>query len=348
MLSRVLKLLVVGMVLDLPPQVFAAYEIIDLGAATGGIESTARGINDSGQVVGEWIEIGSTHAFLWDRGQVTDLGMLGSGPTAVAFGINNSGQITGGSFDSAFLWENGVMSRLGTVGYQASVGKAINASGDVAGYASNTNQPSHSFIYHNGAMTEILAPTTGSVLAYGISDARQVVGTYAGASSLRAFIWQDGVTTDLISVFGEENGGVAWGVNNLGQAVGYSAVQGVGIRRATLWEGGSAIDLGVTGEARAINGRGQIVGTYRDDFGNGAFVYQDGTLTNLNTLLPENSGWLRLVDAYDINESGWIVGYGFLDGGVRPRAFLLTPEPATLAFVALAGLFFTRHRLKRA
>lgn len=52
-----------------------------------------------------------------------------------------------------------------------------------------------------------------------------------------------------------------------------------------------------------------------------AFVY-DGSLRNLNQLLPAGIGW-ELIEATDINDAGQIVGYGRFQG--RIRAFLLTP-----------------------
>jgi hypothetical protein len=55
-----------------------------------------------------------------------------------------------------------------------------------------------------------------------------------------------------------------------------------------------------------------------------AFIYKDGTLRDLNELIPSSDGWV-LDEAYDINESGQIVGYGRKDGTYQRRAFLLTP-----------------------
>jgi len=43
----------------------------------------------------------------------------------------------------------------------------------------------------------------------------------------------------------------------------------------------------------------------------------DGTLVDLNTLLPPNSGWNWLAEAMDISNNGHVVGYGYRDGEKR-------------------------------
>ena len=115
--------------------------IIDLGTL-GGNESDAAWINDRGQVVGaapnalpdsftmyNFYAAGTqVRAFLRQDGKMQDLGTLG-GPDSNAEFVNNRSQIAGHSFTNAtvnpstglptehpFLWQNGHMQDLGTLG----------------------------------------------------------------------------------------------------------------------------------------------------------------------------------------------------------------------------------------
>jgi probable HAF family extracellular repeat protein len=99
--------------------------------------------------------------------------------------------------------------------------------------------------------------------------------------------------------------------------------------------------------AYGINNLGQVVGYADTRSGDHAFLYNGGTMVDLNTLLaPTNPGW-DLASAQAINDTGQIVGYGYNPSG-QFDAFLLTPapEPATLGLLTFGSLGFLlrRHR----
>lgn len=74
--------------------------VVDLGTLGATYtSSSASAVNASGQVVGtsSTAVSGYNHAFLWQNGVMTDLGTLANAARSVASDINDSDQIVGGS-----------------------------------------------------------------------------------------------------------------------------------------------------------------------------------------------------------------------------------------------------------
>ncbi len=133
-----------------------------LPTVDGDPDGFAFWINDRGQAVGyTGTCTGALHAVSWKNGTATPLPDFGTG--AVAYSINNQGQIVGtvGSADGTTqygaLWQNGVLTNLGTLpGDAAAIATGINNRGQVVGstWDSSFNW-SHGFIYQNGVMTDL-------------------------------------------------------------------------------------------------------------------------------------------------------------------------------------------------
>ena len=281
--------------------------------------AAAYGINDSGQIVGQYTyrslgPRGQQHneggAFLYQQGQIKSIGGYSDGYASglqSAKAINNAGQIVGYDiYGKAALYQNGITTKL-DVGPDSDA-NAINNSGVIVG------------------------DTIANNLAYG-------------------YYYQNGVQHLLPQLSASNPGAVAKSVNDNGAIVGGSNVSAK-YGHATLWQNGQVIDLGSFGassDAYDINNNGVIVGEATEPNGqHGAFVYQKGQITDLLAGTIWHDG-----KATAINDSGQIVGWATLpDGSIH--AFLATPnavpEPGSLlAFGVGTGvmLLAVRRRSQR-
>ncbi len=292
------------------------------------------------------LAMGSGTALAASGWTITDLGVLTTGGMSYATGINNSGQVVGWSAGNdtttgttAFIWQNGTMSSLGTMGGTSSVATAINSTGQVVGYSMDASGSYQAFTT-NGSTWQTLSSTYGkNSAAYAINSSGLIGGTiqtdakdtqgkytnYLGAT------WSGSTATALNSL--QNVSYKVWGgpvsqvysINDSGVMVGKSSVgapygddNGDPASHAVLWNSnGTVTDLGTLGlcntisgvcasAAFGVNSAGQVVGVSGDSTNTNLrpFIYSNGQMTDLGTLGSSTNGY-----AYAINNNGQVVGY---------------------------------------
>ena len=328
----------------------------------------------------------SSLAVLWKDGKIINLGTLG-GNESVAGAVNNRGEVVGAALNAisdpfpgrypdstyfifgngteshAFLWRDGTMQDLETLGGPDSAAFLLNERGQVAGasdvdYASNvvTGGPTvHPFLWQHGKMVDLVAHapagmfggTYGSVSA--LNDRGQVAGTMnlTGDLTWHSFLWDEGKLTDLGTLGGAVT--TAIGMNNSGHIVGRSDFTALceacppgdqkQLHRPFFWKDGVITDVGVitgdnAGSAYSVNSSDQVVGRSAlcikvnpddscESVSYHAFLWENGSIADLQTLILPGSGF-TVNDAISINDRGEIAGYGTPSNGDN-HVILLIP-----------------------
>ena len=228
--------------------------------------------------------------------------------------------ISQASAQSGYLVED-----LGTLpGDVSAVAWAINARGDVVGWSNGPNG-TRAFLYtDSGGMVELPGlPDRPRAVARDINDAGDIVGSAnAGGTDLgHAVLWANGGPAQDLGTLAVGFYSEAWGINNVGQVVGSSHVNGgsFGVHAFLYTQEGGLVDLtpdSDTGYAKDINDAGQVTG-YKTAFGGyHAFRWQAGTFVDLG-VLPNFAHSF----GYAINASGVVTGSSSSASGNSERLF---------------------------
>jgi probable HAF family extracellular repeat protein len=243
--------------------------------------SSGIAINTAGEILGG----GPGGVFLLSHGVVQYL-TSPAGPLG-ALALNDAGEVLGtiGSENStahAFLYSNGVVNDLGTLGGSSSVGTALNKSGQVTGCSYTAGGgPEQAFLYSSGVMQNLGSLFMGEQsCGNAINASGQITGTSGVFSTMtsvmHAFLYSDGVMLDL----------------------------------GTL--GGNISDS----DGEAINASGEVAGWYSLPYNPGggihAFLYSKGTLYDLNDLIAGSplAPYVTLFEATAITDTGYILAEG--------------------------------------
>jgi probable HAF family extracellular repeat protein len=316
---------------------------------------------------------------LWRGDAITDLGTLG-GPNSNSVwpGVNNHGLVVGiaetnepdplseawsctaffpsvtGKICRGFVWDDGRMTALPTLGGYQGFAAGVNDRGQVVGWAETTiedptcNAPQvlqfRAVLWEprKGRKRELPPlPGDSTSAATAINDRGQAVGisgecdiAVGQRSARHAVLWHHGRVIEIGDL-----GGDMWhtpmDINERGDVVGFSnpaTVPGTAFApHAFLWtrRGGirdlEAIGDDTTSQALGINERRQVVGVSSGTGGARAFLWQHGVMRDLNDLVGEYPH--HLLVAQHINDRGVIVGRAVLQGTTTQVPFVATPVP---------------------
>ncbi len=261
----------------------------------GGTLTTARGINNHGEIVGAYRIAPPRHALLIKDGQYIPLAtttVLGTN-FSEAFKSNDRGDVVGqyigdDGFSHGFLLSEGVLTTLDFPGASDTYAYGINESGTVVGYwdlldANGNLLAYHGFMWKDGAFTEVNFPGSGDTAVLGINARGDFVG-----------VWDSGVSSPI---------GHGFVCPRQRQCFSFD----VPVAGATVTQ------------ADEINAHGEITGVYLDVDGlEHAFLVAGATFTSFDFPGATNTS------AWGINSAGQIVGSYFAADGSR-HGFLAQP-----------------------
>ncbi len=259
------------------------------------------------------------------------------GSSFTAMDLNNIGEVVGyytivgpQQQQRAFLYTNGTMIDLGTLGGSQSQANAINDASQVVGYANTATNIERAFLYSNGTMSDLgtLPRAIGNQgsAALAINTAGQAVGQSTSSASgpgqgggHSVIFWQGNVI-DIGSLSGHKQDNMAISINDVYNATSspYGQVVGISYSNVTnhfdvfLYADNVITDITSTlcpdfsfNLPNSINNAGQILGSCSDSAYPGPylpFLYniKDGNYSFIAN--PSDS------PIFDLNDAGQVVG----------------------------------------
>jgi probable HAF family extracellular repeat protein len=260
----------------------------------GGDLTTARGINNHGDIVGSYRIKPPRHALLISDGNFIPLapGSILATHFSEAWKSNNRGDVVGefvgdDGFTHGFLFSDGALTTLDFPGASDTLALGINESGTVVGFwdivdAFGNTIVDHGFTWKDGQFSQIDFPGAADSAVFGINARGDLVGG-----------WDSGITSPF------EHGFV----------ISKHGATSFDVPGATITQ------------ADDINASGDIVGTYINAAGD-----QHGFLLSGTTLSTIDFPGAAGSSAWGINSAGQIVGnYRLVPAGVA-HGFIAQPE----------------------
>jgi hypothetical protein len=335
----VISLISLGLGVASPVFAQSNYRLVELGSL-----KPVYDINNEGMAVGFYV-FGDTNGNLgykWtestgDVPLVPNPADINKFPffSAGALAVNRGGTVVGqgresgaAPFTATVMSPAGVLTFLPPAPLEAppAIARKVNSSGAVVGLGRLNDQAA--FYWTAATGTELISPDPFSEFmardALDINDAGIVAGWCTGSECPfgSGYLWaRTGGHFVIPKVAGQSNvNHEAWAINNLNQVVGRYGNTGV-----FFWSAATGtIDLGAPAGSVThldINDRGHIVASITTPGVSTAYLYRNGTWTDLNTFRqPGETFSIEIARA--INNDGWIVGTG---NGALLAGFVLIP-----------------------
>ena len=152
------------------------------------IGTDATGINDNGEIVGDWSGSSGEAGFIYSAGSFTNTSITDGSVFTALYGVNDSGVISGYTQTPAagFLYSSGTFAPINYPGASRTVVQGINDSGEVVGFYT-LDGSTWGFIYSDGTYTSIAYPGSSQTDLFGISNNGEIVGSYTCSSGLCPF-----------------------------------------------------------------------------------------------------------------------------------------------------------------
>jgi probable HAF family extracellular repeat protein len=268
---------------QLPAFVLERGRYTSFEAADPSVRLAALGINDRGEIAGEFITRTREYGFLRDkRGRISRIDLPGAAGVQVDK-VNNRGQIVGAYNQTSpflpdpnagsrgFVLTRGRLTKIDVPRATSTVAHGINDRGQVVGIYEDGDGRDHGFLWRQGDFTSFDVPGATATEPLAINNRGQIVGIYVDANgAVHGFLRSHGAYTAI------DAPGAAFtipnGINNRGQIVGGMSTDPTGwpVHGFVLWRGvdGPFTPIDVPGAPNtlpgAINNRGQIVGAYEN------------------------------------------------------------------------------------
>jgi uncharacterized membrane protein len=242
--------------------------------------SSANGINDAGQIVGETGTSGNQYGFIYELTQAPSVTLIRDGTDSTqAYGINNAGQVVGSGYNGnnsyGFIYTGGNFTNFSAPGaiLGGTLAHGVNSTGQIVGYAGGAvvggvAGPYQGFVYSGGAYQFLNVPGATDTVAEGINSTGEIVGYWQTSTRASGFIYKNGVYT-VIDVPGSTSTQLLairfrsdrWGLHRYEQQHrSLLHIRKRKLRRDHRSSGRATVSGTASGGVNGINKAGQIVG----------------------------------------------------------------------------------------